>query len=150
MSTPDDLSKQCIFIDCSYKMLESMVMEFYENDIGKITPCKKAYPFCLYCFLKDNSYFNLLDILEKKYKQLLGNNVMQDMFNDYNDIEKCCPVTPAMRNTIDFKSTHELLMLLHEIVSILVYRYHFKKDCVMEKKLVDILTLIYLMESYEL
>jgi len=52
--------------------------------------------------------------------------------------------------TIDFKSTHELLMLLHEIVSILVYRYHFKKDCVMEKKLVDILTLIYLMESYEL
>lgn len=84
------IKEKYLFIDdyaYTYNGIYTVVTEFDENVLSKSSLCGQTAKECIYCFLRDNGYFNLLDILEVQYKQHYGLNYLEELEQDYKDQE---------------------------------------------------------------
>jgi hypothetical protein len=147
LSTPDDLSTQCVFIDYVYKDLEKQVNEFNEEEMFKrYTPCGRKYVYCLYYFLRDMSFFNLLTTLEDKCVELYGSCFLETLNDSYENPKTGCPVSLIMRQEVEFKPSIDLLEDADTLLSILVKRFHFRENILMRNYALEALQAIKVME----
>ena len=147
MSIPDDLSTQCVFIDYVYKDLEKQINEFNEEEMFKrYTPCGRKYVYCLYYFLRDMSFFNLLTILEDKCTELYGSCFLEILNDSYENPETGCPVSLIMRQEVEFKPSIDLLEDADTLLSILVTRFHFRENIPMRNYALEALQAIKVMK----
>ncbi len=148
MSTPDDLSTQCVFIDYTYKNLEKEINEFDEEVMFKrYTPCGRKYVYCLYYFLRDMSFFNLLTSLEDKCTELCGSCFLETLNDSYEDAKTGCPVSPLTRQDLEFKPSMELLENADTLLTILLNRFCFRENLPMRNYALEALQAIKAMET---
>lgn len=109
MSTiPDDLAVQCVFIDYVYDDLVKQVNAFNVNDLFiHYTPCGKQYIYCLYYFLKDMSFFNLLNVLEDKCTTNCGSCFLKVLNDSYQNPNTGCIIKPSIRIYFESNKAHK-------------------------------------------